>query len=275
MSTTEYFDANRANWDDRVPIHWQPDGYDADGFIADPSLLSRVVQDDRQHLPDLAGRRLVHLQCHFGKDTLSLARLGAEVTGVDFSEQAIAHARRLSDESGTSGRFVVSNVYDAAEALGGERFDIVYTGAGALNWLPDVRRWAVVVSSLLVPGGTFYIREGHPMLWTLDWRESDEMLVVRFPYFETVDPVPWDDDTTYAGSGKLSHTRTYEWNHGVSEVLGALVDAGLRIDMFLEHRELLWQGTPHMILGADGRYRLPEHQRDLVPLMYSIRAIKE
>jgi SAM-dependent methyltransferase len=275
MSHDDHMAANRANWDDRVAIHWQPDGYDAAGFIADPKRLSGVVQRDRGRLPDLEGLRLVHLQCHFGMDTLSLARLGAKVTGVDFSEAAITAARRLSDESGTSGRFVVADVYDAVEALGGERFDLVYSGRGALNWLPDVRRWAEVVAELLDPGGILYIREGHPVLWSLDWREDDDLLVIRFPYFKTPEPVPWDDEHTYLGSGTVAHPRTYEWNHGIAEMLSAVTSAGLRIESYEEHRELEWQGLPHMALGDDGLYRLPDAQRDLVPLMYSLRATKQ
>lgn len=275
MSHDDHMAANRANWDDRVAIHWQPDGYDAAGFIADPRRLSGVVERDRRRLPDLQGLRLVHLQCHFGMDTLSLARLGAEVTGVDFSEAAIAAARRLSDESDTPGRFVVADVYDAVEALGGERFDLVYSGVGALNWLPDVQRWAGVVAELLDPGGILYIREGHPLLGSLDWREDDDLLVIRFPYFETPDPVSWDDEHSYVGSGTVSHPRTYEWNHGIAEILSAVISSGLRIESYEEYRELEWQGLPHMAVGDDGLYRLPNAQRDLVPLMYSLRATKQ
>jgi SAM-dependent methyltransferase len=276
VSTSEHMEANRANWDDRVSIHWQPDAYDAPGFIADPQRISGVVGRDRDagFLPDLAGKRLVHLQCHFGMDTLSLARLGADVTGVDFSGAAIAAARRLSDESGTPGRFIQCDVYEAPSVLA-ETFDIVYSGVGALNWLPSVRRWAEVVSALLVPGGRLILREGHPVLWSLDWLEGDERLVIRFPYFETDQPVTWDDEATYSGAGTIEHTRTYEWNHGIGEVLGALTAAGLRLESFDEHRELEWKGTPHMLLGDDGLYRLPEHQRDLVPLMYSLGAVKQ
>jgi SAM-dependent methyltransferase len=268
----DYRAANRANWDDRVAIHLRPDGYDAAGFAADPTVISDVVRYDRRHVGDVAGKRLLHLQCHFGKDTLSWARLGAEVTGVDFSEQAIAAARRLSEESGVPGRFVLSEVYDAPQVLD-ERFDIVYTGVGALNWLPDVAGWARVVAWFLAPGGMLYLREGHPVLWSLDWRE-DEMLVVRYPYFETDDPVAWDEDSTNAGSGAVEHTRTYEWNHGIGEILGALTGAGLRIESFREHRELEWQGLPQMEQADDGLWRLPAGRRDLVPLMYSLTAVR-
>lgn len=269
----DFFAANRANWDDRVAVHWGPDGYDAPGFIADPGMISDVVAFDRAYLPDLTGRRLIHLQCHFGMDTLSWARLGAVVTGVDFSEKAIAAAHRLSEESGTPGRFVVSDVYSAPQAVG-ETFDVVYTGVGALNWLPDVGRWARVVADLLEPGGTLYFREGHPVMWSLDWLEQDDRLVIRYPYFEVDEPVAWDDAVTYSGSGTLEHTRTYQWNHGLAEIITALINARFVLELFEEHRVCEWPGTPQMTRGDDGLYRLPETQRDLVPLMYSLRARK-
>jgi SAM-dependent methyltransferase len=271
MPLDEYRAANRANWDDRVPIHVASDLYGFRRFVDDPSHISSVVAADAPVVGDVTGKRLLHLQCHFGKDTLSWARLGADVTGVDFSEPAVAAARRLGEESGTPGRFVVSELYGAPEVLR-ERFEVVYTGVGAINWLPDIRRWAEVVAGFLEPGGTFFMREGHPVLWGLDWRE-DRQLVLRFPYFEVAEPVAWDDDTTYAGEGKVARTRTYEWNHGIGETVTALLDAGLEIRALREHRELEWQGLPHMEEGEDGLWRLPPGQADLVPLMWSVLAV--
>jgi SAM-dependent methyltransferase len=262
--------ANRENWDDRVPIHWVSPVYDTAGFIADPERLSDDVVFDAAFVGEVRGRRLLHLQCHMGKDTLSWARLGAEVTGIDFSKAAIAAARRLSAESGTPGRFLVAELYDAPAVLA-ETFDVVYTGVGALNWLPDISRWGKVVAGFLAPGGLFYMREGHPMLFSLDWRQG-EALLVRYPYFETAEPVVDDDPTTYAGPGTVRHSRTYEWNHGLGETVSALLDAGLVLTALREHRELSWQGLPQMVRGDDGRWRLPEHQRDLVPVMFSLTA---
>ncbi|MGA9596669.1 MAG: class I SAM-dependent methyltransferase [Acidimicrobiia bacterium] len=261
---------NRANWDDRVPIHWG--GYDAEGFIDDPGRISDVVRYDSAVLGDVSGQRLVHLQCHFGMDTLSWARLGAEVTGVDFSESAIAAAKELSDRSTTQGRFVVANVYDAADVLG-EQYDIVYTGVGAICWIPDIATWARVVAALLEPGGTFYMREAHPVLWALDWRDDGQLMLV-YPYFEIPDSVQEDLNTTYLGEGTIEHTTTHSWNHGIAETFAALVDAGLVITTLQEHRELEWQAMPTMTLGDDGRWRLPEHQRELAPLMWTIIATK-
>ncbi len=270
MPLDEHRRANRANWDDRVAIHWDSPVYDTAGFVTDPARLSDEVAFDAPYVGPVAGKRLLHLQCHMGKDTLSWARLGAEVTGIDFSEAAIAAARCLSAESGTPGRFLVAELYDAPQVLA-ETFDVVYTGVGALNWLPDIARWGQVVAGFLAPGGLFYIREGHPMLFCLDWRRDEELLV-RYPYFETVEPVPDDDPSTYAGPGTVAHARTYEWNHGLGETVTALLNAGLVMTSLREHRDLAWQGLPQMTRGDDGRWRLPEHQRDLVPVMFSLTA---
>jgi SAM-dependent methyltransferase len=277
MPLDDYRRANRANWSERVAGHWDSEMYDVERFIAEPDRLASTVEFEIPYMGDVRDKRLVHLQCHFGKDTLSWARLGAEVTGVDFSEEAVAAARRLSEESKTPGRFVVSELYDAPETLDGERFDIVYTGVGAINWLPDIAEWGRVVSRLLVPGGTFFIREGHPVLWSLRFPEEDphdETLVIEYPYFETEDPIIWDDEESYAGTAQITNTRTYEWNHGLGEVVMALLDAGLELELLEEHRFLEWPGQHHMAEDETGRWRLPEHQRDMVPLMYSLRARK-
>jgi SAM-dependent methyltransferase len=279
----EHFATNRRWWDGVVPIHEASRGYDRPGFLRGEKPLCPV---ERAELgPLVAGKSLVHLQCHFGMDTLNWARLGAEVTGLDFSAPAIEAARRLSKDSGVPGTFVCANVYDAPAALG-RTFDVVYTGIGALNWLPDVRAWARVVAACLKPGGILYLYEGHPMLWTLDDQRRDGLLVVSARYFELPEPTPWESETTYVDGPKLEHTRTAEWNHGLGEIVTAVVDAGLRIEFVHEHREVPWQALPWMepvgpgTVGADGRYqsnrawRLPEAQRDLVPLTYSLLATR-
>jgi SAM-dependent methyltransferase len=283
-----YFEGNRAWWDQVVPIHEASRGYDREGFLQGTKPLCPVELSELG--PLVKGKSLLHLQCHFGIDTLNWARLGARVTGLDFSQPAIEAARRLSEESGVPGRFVQSNVYDAPAALDGERFEVVYTGIGALNWLPDVRAWAHVVAACLLDGGRFYISEGHPMRGTLDWEAADQQLHVRYPYFEAAEPWVSDEDTTYVDGPKLELTRNYEWNHGLGEIVTALIDAGLRIEFLHEHREVPWQALPwmeHMAASegeldpsTGGRYqsdrlwRLPEAQRELVPLMYSLLATK-
>lgn len=186
MPLDEQRRTNRDNWDSRVEIHYGSESYGIEKYIADPNHLSGVVTFDSSKLTDVSGKSLLHLQCHIGTDTLSWARLGAEVTGVDFSEKSLEAARRLSVDSQTPGRFVLSELYDSPRVLP-ETFDIVYTGVGAICWLPDIRGWAEVVAAFLKPGGVFYMREGHPIMWALDW-EDEEKLSITHPYFET--PVP-------------------------------------------------------------------------------------
>jgi SAM-dependent methyltransferase len=268
----EYFSDNLANWNDRVPIHAGPDGYGIAEFVADPQRLTDVVAFDRAYLGDVSGRTLLHAQCHIGTDTLSWARLGASVTGIDFSAPALAVARDMAADLGVDARFIESDLY-GSPAVVDEQFDIVYTGVGAINWLPDIERWAAVMATFTRPGGTFYMREGHPILWALDDVRHDGQLVVSFPYFETESPLSWQEDTTYLGSGVLEHTMSHSWNHGIGEIISALLAAGFRLDLFEEHRFLEWLAVRHMV-EVDGRFMLPEPQRDRVPLMYSLRATR-
>jgi len=273
MSHDQYFADNRANWDDRVPIHSGPDGYRLQRYVDDPTRISDVVAFDRTHLGDVSGKSLLHLQCHIGTDTVSWARLGAEVTGIDFSAPALDVARRLASDLSLDAKFVRSDLYAAADALN-EQFDVVYTGVGAINWLPDIAEWAQVVASCTKPGGTFLMHEGHPFLWSLDHDRTDGQLVVSEPYFETTEPATWEEDTTYLGTGTVEHTTSHEWNHGLGEIVTALINAGFRIDLLEEHKTLYWLALQHMVEETEGHWVLPEHQRNLVPLMYSLKATR-
>lgn len=208
----------------------------------------------------------MHQQCHIGTDTLSLARLDGDVTGVDFSPAALEVAGDLARRAGARVRYVESTVEDVPARLP-ETFDLVYTGVGALNWLPSVRRWAEVVAGLLAPGGRLYLREGHPVLSSL----GDGQLVLH-PYFEEAGPTRWDDPCTYAGPGTVSSPVTYKWNHGLGETVRAVLDAGLRLTRLTEHREVEWRALPWMVEAGDGRFRLPEHA-ERVPLMYTLEAV--
>lgn len=271
MPLDDYRLANRANWDARVEIHYPSLEYGVDRFATDPTHLSDVVDFDKEKLGDVRGRKLLHLQCHIGTDTVSWARLGAEVTGVDFSEKSIAAAQELSLVAATPARFLVSEIYDSPSVLP-EQFDVVYTGAGAICWLPDIEGWARVVASFLEAGGVFYMREGHPMLWALDWEDS-EALSVKWPYFETVEPVAEIEEETYAGEGVVASPLNYGWNHGIGETLAALLHAGLRLDAIEEYDFCEWQGLPQMVQGEDGRWRLPDRPERL-PLMWSVLATR-
>lgn len=273
--TTEYIEANRANWDERATLHAARDGsgYGVLRYVDDREALSDVVRFDQPLLGDLTGKRAVHLQCHIGTDTLSLSRLGARVTGLDFSENAVAEARRLVAETGDDVDFVQSDVSRATEVLPAGEFDLVYTGIGALCWLPSITEWASVVADLLAPGGTLHIREGHPILWSMN--ETLPGLTLAFPYFEQPAPLEWDDDSTYVEvSAPLQSTRTYEWNRGLGEIVTALLDRGLRLDTLIEHDSVPWEALPgRMTLRPDGEYALTE-QPSVMPLSYTVRASK-
>lgn len=270
--------ANLANWNERVAIHAASGDYAVDRYVSDPERISPVVAFDRPRMGDVTGLRLVHLQCHIGTDTLSWARLGATVTGVDFSAPALAVARDLAGRMGhDDARFVEATVEDVPRVLAGERFDVVHTGVGALCWLPSIDRWAQVVADLLAPGGRLFLREGHPMLWALDHDRTDDALVVLTPYFEREQPVRFDEEGTYVDVGpdvSFEHTVTYEWNHGIGEVVGALLDRGLVLEHLEEHRSVPWRPWELFEPSEDhpGEWVLPGEQRDLVPLTYTLIA---
>lgn len=271
---TDYFAANQANWDDRAGLHAARDGsgYGVQRFIDDPAALSEVVQFDQPLLGDIAGLRTAHLQSHIGTDTISLARLGAQVTGLDFSELSIAEARRLARDTGDAVDFVQADVRNALDVLPNGEFALVYTGVGALCWLPNIREWAGVVAGLLAPGGSLFLREGHPILWAMDESLTDD-LHLRFPYFEQEAPLEWDDDQTYVPTlAVVQATRTYEWNHSLGEIVTALIDSGLRIDLLIEHDSVPWEALPgQMTLRPGGEWALTERS-GVAPLSYTLRA---
>ncbi|MBF4634961.1 class I SAM-dependent methyltransferase [Agreia pratensis] len=273
---TDYVNANRENWNDRASAHAVRTGvgYQVQRYIDDRQLISDVVRFDRERLGPIEGLRTAHLQCHIGTDTLSLARLGAHVTGLDFSPVALDEARALVAETGDVVDFVESDVYSAVEALGEGGFDLVYTGIGALCWLPSVERWATVVANLLTPGGRLFIREGHPILWTMDERLDDD-LHLRFPYFEQTDPLEWNDEASYVETDKpITATKTYEWNHGIGEIVTALLAAGLTLTMLVEHDSVPWRALPgQMLMRPDGEFAL-DQRAGVAPLSYTIQAVK-
>lgn len=266
---------NLANWEARVPLHVSPGGYDLASFD-DPQHLSDVVRYDLPRLGDIRGLDVVHLQCHIGTDTVSLARLGPRsVTGLDFSPSAITSATNLAARASADVRFVESDVYSAATVLGAGCCDLVYTGIGALCWLPDVRRWAAVVADLLRPGGRLFMREGHPMLDTISDTRADDLLVVYYPYFETAGIV-FDEQSTYGGEGIVSASQGVAFNHGLGEVFTALTNAGLTVTALDEHREVPWNALGDKMIQSsefDGEYVLAQGPERL-PLTYTVQAHK-
>jgi SAM-dependent methyltransferase len=271
----DYRAVNRGFWDDRAPAHAASSDYAFARFVQDPGFLSHVVRFDVPRLGDLTGLRGVHLQCHIGTDTISLTRLGAVMTGVDFSPVALAEAKMLAERTRSAVDFVESDVYAAPAAVGSGAFDLVFTGVGALCWLPDIRRWARVVAELLRPGGRLFIREGHPMLWALADPRPDGLLVVEYPYFERDEPSVWDEGGTYVETDVVFEQNvTHEWNHGLGEIVTALLDAGMNLTDLVEHDTVPWEALPgQMERMDDGEWRLKDRPWRLAHT-YTLQAVK-
>jgi SAM-dependent methyltransferase len=263
-----HLETNRRHWDELVPIHLCSAFYDVEAFKAGASSLHSIEIGE---LGDVRGKTMLHLQCHFGLDTLSWARLGATVTGVDFSPAAIATARSLATELAIDARFIESEVYTLPDHLD-EQFDIVFTSYGVLFWLPDIARWASIVSRFLRPGGTFYIAEFHPVGGIFD--TSLEELRINASYFANTEPLRFDDDGSYADpEAKIANRTTYSWQHPLGDVITALIEAGLRIQFVHEFPFSIEQWSPLLERRDDGYWHLPEDIPS-IPLLYSVRAIK-
>jgi SAM-dependent methyltransferase len=262
--------ANRRHWDELVPVHIASDFYNVASFKAGRTTLTAL---ELEELGDVRGKTMLHLQCHFGMDTLSWAREGAIVTGIDFSAPAIDAARALAAECGIDARFIACDVYDLPDELD-ERFEIVFTSKGVLFWLPDLSRGANVVVQMLRPGGTFYMFEFHPLLGIFDKPDGVTDLFVRYPYFMPPTPLVFEDDGSYADrSATLVHRHTYTWPHPVSDVITSLIAAGLRIHFFHEFPFTVERFFPFMDEAEEHTFRLTKHDCS-VPLMYSVKATK-
>ncbi len=270
-----YLEENRARWDERAAAHAASPGYAVERFVADPDFISDVVRFDLPLLGDVSGLRGLHLQCHIGTDTISLTRLGAQMTGLDFSAASLSEARELAARVGADVEFVESEVYEAVAALGASRFDLVFTGVGAICWLPSIRRWAAVVAELLAPGGRLFMREVHPALWALDDERDDGLLVVDHTYFETADPNIFDTPGTYVETDvEFTHNREHVWNHGLGETVTALLDAGMALTGLVEHDSVPSEQLPGMMVRIGAKeWRLAERPTRL-PLSYTLQAVK-
>lgn len=259
---------NRRLWDAWSDLHFNSEFYDVDRFRRGGITLP---QCDLDGVGDVTGKSLVHLQCHFGMDTLSWARLGATATGLDFSAKSIELARQLAEECGLDVKFVEADVYAALEVLG-ERFDRVVTTAGVLPWLPNVTRWAQVVAKLLRPGGRFYLREFHPVAQVLDETSPDPGApYLRYPYFPTGDNICSTVSGSYAVPQATVETTSHEWPHTVAEVVQALINAGLQIETMREYPYTTYKSFPWLVRHEDRTWRWPGEHAPL-PLMYSIGA---
>lgn len=226
MDAQAYLETNRRLWDARVDPHLESDFYDLEKFRQGKNSLNDI---DLELLGDVRGLNALHLQCHFGQDTLSLARMGAQVTGLDFSSRAINAARQLADELGLPASFICAEVYQALDHIQSP-MDLVFTSYGVLGWLPDLNRWAQVVAGSLKPGGSLVLLEFHPVVWMFD----DDIQKLKYSYFKK-DPIIEDEVGTYADPQADLNLRSVCWNHSLSSVFGALRAAGMEIDRFLEY----------------------------------------
>ncbi len=265
------FAVNMARWNEVVAIHVASPFYRVKEFLAGEDILLPI---ESAEIGDLKGKSLIHLQCHFGLDTLCLARRSARVTGLDFSRNAVTAARDFAAQASIDACFVEGNVYDAPKLIA-ERFDQVYVSWGAINWLPDIKGWAKVVAEMLKPGGELYLLEGHPFALCLDKPNADpSTLKPTYNYFNDVKLLVFESDTTYSGEDtKLANTLTHEFFHGIGEIITALFEAGLTLTYFKEHDSLAWRLWEMMTEGKDLMFRLPDDHSNL-PLSFSLKARK-
>ncbi len=268
---------NRKLWDAWTAIHTTGEFYDVQRFRDDPNDV-RIEAWEREEVGDVTGKTLLHLQCHFGLDTLSWARLGARaVTGVDFSEPAVVFANELATETGLGdrARFVVSDVYDLPGPLEGRTFDIVYTGRGALCWLPDLKPWAASVASFVKPGGIFYIHEGHPLMWAIaDEQRTPNDFHIGFDYWGS-ETLSFPVQGSYADlQAEVDAEVEHSWLHSLGEIVTLLAGEGLRIEFLDEKRVVDWP-VEFLTQLDDGHWGFPPGQKESIPLMYSMRARKD
>jgi 2-polyprenyl-3-methyl-5-hydroxy-6-metoxy-1,4-benzoquinol methylase len=257
--------ANLDAWNQMAGIHADSPEYRLAEFKAGENVLKPI---ELREVGDVRGKSMLHLQCHFGLDTMSWARMGANITGVDFSDKAIALARSISAELKIPARFIQSNVYDAPSALH-KQFDIVFTSYGALCWLPDIKRWAETAAHFVKPGGFFYMAEFHPLILMSDNRRGMTKLENEISYFHTAmreDP-PGPD---YSDPSKIV-SETHQWMYRLGDIVSAIAATGLRIEFMHEYAECIYQHFPFMKRGADGQWHI---EGDPIPTIFSIKATR-
>ncbi|MBX2827464.1 MAG: class I SAM-dependent methyltransferase [Flavobacteriaceae bacterium] len=265
MDLHKAFEVNRETWNQKVAVHAASDFYAMEDFKKGKSSLNSY---ELSALGDVSGKHLLHLQCHFGQDTLSWSRMGAKCTGVDLSDEAVKLARNLNDELGLDAQFVCCNVLDTSKHIS-EKFDIVFTSYGTIGWLPNLQPWAQMISERLKPGGTFYIVEFHPIAWMFDYTVSPPEM--KYGYHQK-EAIYEEYEGTYADDGEAKMvSKEYGWNHSLSEVIGVLLEAGLTIEAFNEMDASPYDVFPDLVKNDQGYYEL---QDKLYPLLFEIKARK-
>jgi SAM-dependent methyltransferase len=264
--------ANLRLWDGWTDIHMSGTYYDVDGFVANPESRP-FVWVTREVVGDVAGKRLLHLQCHIGIDTLTLALAGAvDVVGVDFSPRAVAAAQSIAAQLGLPARFVCADVTELPDDVPQAAYDVVFTSYGTIMWLPDLDRWAEAIASRLAPGGVFHIIDVHPFLTVFDDVTTEPVLRVLYPYFSS-EPLRFEEHGSYADRDADFIADSYAWQHPLSEIVGSLLKHGLQIQRLQEYPAIVWKALEFMEQGDDGLWRMPAGTGD-IPLMFSLTALK-
>ncbi|MDG1729995.1 MAG: class I SAM-dependent methyltransferase [Algibacter sp.] len=265
MTTDDnYFNTNKATWNDKVKVHAKSDMYDLKGFKNGKSSL---MPYELEALGNVSGKSLLHLQCHFGQDTLSWSRMGAKCTGVDLSDEGIKLAQNLNDELKLDAEFVCCNVIDISEYVKAT-FDIVFTSYGVIGWLPHLKPWGKMIAERLKKGGTFFMAEFHPMVWMFDY--LDDKPVIKYGYMQG-DVIYEEYEGTYANQDSKIVSKEYGWNHGLSEVINALAEAGLHIEYLKEFDESPYDVLPNLIKTDSGMFVTEDK---LYPLIFTLKATK-
>jgi ubiquinone/menaquinone biosynthesis C-methylase UbiE len=261
----KYLEINKSLWNGKTEIHVKSDFYDVESFKKGKSSLNYI---ELEALGDVKGKSILHLQCHFGLDSLSWSRLGAKVTGIDLSDKAIEKAKSLNKELGLDAEFICSNVYDLKNVLD-KKFDIVFTSYGITGWLPDLDKWAEIISHFMKPGGTFFMVEFHPFLWMFD--KNYEKII--YSYFDR-GPIIEEQKGTYAEwDAEFTHL-SYEWCHSLSEIIGSLMNRGLKLESFKEYPLSVYNCFNKAAKQEHGYWEV-EGLEDKIPMMFSIKAVKE
>ena len=260
----DYIKINKQTWNNKTAVHIDSDFYDNDNFIKGKSTLNSIELD---LLGDVNGKKILHLQCHFGQDSLSLALMGAKVTGVDLSDRAIAKAQELNIQLQLDAQFICCDIYDLPNHLN-DTFDIVFTSYGTIGWLPDLNKWSAVISQFLKPDGKFVMAEFHPVVWMFDTNFKE----VFYSYFN-IKPIIENETGTYADQYSEIESQTITWNHPTSEVLNALINAGLEINAFNEFDYSPYNCFNETEEFETGKYRI-KHLGNKIPMIFSILATK-
>lgn len=261
---TDYFEANKNLWNQRTIVHKDSAFYDLETFKAGGNVLNPI---ELSEIGDVKNKSLLHLQCHFGMDTLSFSRMGAKCTGIDLSDEAIKLAQNINDELNLDAKFICCNVYDTAKFVK-EQFDIVFTSYGVIGWLPDLKPWAEVIVEKLKPGGFFYMAEFHPVLWMFD----DEFTHIKY-YYDNREIIITENEGTYTDRNADIKGKEYSWNHSISEVLNALIGVGLKVELFNEYTFSPYPCFRNMVESEPDKWHIRNMEGKL-PLVYSVKAIK-